>query len=287
MHALDLIRPDGSRLPLVIRRFGRWHLQHFPDIAARSARTLDLLARLDVPAPRSVYVDPNGALLGSPALVMTRVPGRGLLTPRDRDGYLAQLAAALARLHRARFRDEEVSYLQRPDETVDWVMQNEMDLDAVVMRPLGSEVRAAIEQMRPRLRRVTPVLVHTDYWAGNTLWSRGRLTAIVDWDNAALGPPGIDVGYVRMDLSMMLGGDAPDAFLAAYERAAGWRVPQLAFWDLFGAARALPNTEHWLPGYHDLGLTTLSSDDTRARLEAFIRSVLGPESRVQSQVDGS
>jgi phosphotransferase family enzyme len=33
-----------------------------------------------------------------------------------------------------------------------------------------------------------PGLVHGDLWHGNTLWDDGRLTAVLDWDCAGVGP---------------------------------------------------------------------------------------------------
>jgi aminoglycoside phosphotransferase (APT) family kinase protein len=135
-------------------------------------------------------------------------------------------------------------------------------------------VRAALLRWRPRLRRMTPVLRQDDYWAGNTLWLRNRLVAVVDWDDGALGYAGADVGYCRMDLAMMAGPEAAGPFLHAYEKAAGWRVPQLFFWDLLGAARALPDPVKWLPGYHDLGRTDITPELMRARLRTFASDAL-------------
>ena len=73
---------------------------------------------------------------------------------------------------------------------------------------------------------------------------------------------------------MLAGPQAADPFLHAYEKAAGWRVPQLFFWDLLGAARALPDPVKWLPGYHDLGRTDITPELMRARLRAFVQDAL-------------
>ena len=32
-------------------------------------------------------------------------------------------------------------------------------------------------------------LLHGDYWPGNVLWQQGRLAAVLDWEDAALGGP--------------------------------------------------------------------------------------------------
>jgi aminoglycoside phosphotransferase (APT) family kinase protein len=37
--------------------------------------------------------------------------------------------------------------------------------------------------------------IHRDYHPENTLWSRGRLTGVVDWTSASWGPPAVDVAH--------------------------------------------------------------------------------------------
>ena len=283
MHTVDLVDPGGARRRLVVRR----PLEHRPGRATamtlRSWQTLRALEALGVPAPRPVWLDLDGAIFGTPAFVMTRLPGRGLLRPHDLEAWTRQLAEALAALHRAlpagrqigiagRF---DLSFLAGPEERLEeefcWAMQRTEDAAA---HADNAAVRATLQRWRPRLRRMTPVLTHGDYWAGNTLWRRGRLTGVVDWDMAAIGYPGLDVGYCRMDLAMLVGPQAAALFLRAYEAAAGWHIPQLFIWDLLGAARALPDPERWLPCYYDLGRTEITANDMRSRLHAFIADAL-------------
>lgn len=40
-------------------------------------------------------------------------------------------------------------------------------------------------------RRIAPVLTHGDYWRGNILADRGRITGLVDWSHAVFGVPSI------------------------------------------------------------------------------------------------
>ena len=64
--------------------------------------------------------------------------------------------------------------------------------------------------------------VHRDFHPGNMLWSRTRLTGIVDWKAACLGPASIDVGHCRLN---MLFYDAlqADRLRDAWERVSGRR----------------------------------------------------------------
>src|SRR5262249_19800489 len=183
-----------------------------------------------------------GDLGGAPGVVRRREPGRGLVDPVDLPDWLSQLAGALAVLHRVRLDGLDVSFLDGPEAWLARCFSQKPERAAAVnTHPLGEALQRALTQWRPRLRPAAPALLHAGRWGGSTLWLRGRLTAVVDWDDAEVGYPGSDVGYCRMDLAMLIGGDAPDVFLRAYEAAAGRRVPQLHAWDLVGARRALPD----------------------------------------------
>ncbi|MGH2587442.1 MAG: phosphotransferase family protein [Dehalococcoidia bacterium] len=273
MHRFDLLAPSGERQRLVLRRYPRAILEENPGVAGRCWRTLSALEQLGVAAPRPVWFDPDGTVFGTAAFVMTRVPGHSDLRPRDLTAWLRGLGAALAAVHRVRVDGVDLSFLRGPEESLERKFALALE-PARCTGPHGAAVQAALTAWRPRLRRMVPVLCHGDYWAGNTLWLRGRLTAIVDWDDARLGYPGMDVGYCRMDLALQHDVAAADVFLRAYETAAGMRVPQLLVWDLLGAAPARPDPERWLPGFHDLGRTDLTPALVRDRLERFTEDAL-------------
>jgi aminoglycoside phosphotransferase (APT) family kinase protein len=112
--------------------------------------------------------------------------------------------------------------------------------------PDGKAVWEMARDLWPGLRPVPPTLVHIDYWPGNILWHRGRIAAVVDWEEAAYGDPGIDVAYCRMEMVLSGVGHVADEFLRAYETARGRRVENLAFWELTAAARPMFSPEGWI-----------------------------------------
>jgi aminoglycoside phosphotransferase (APT) family kinase protein len=280
MERFDLALPDGGRRRLVLRRYPRAVIAEDPEVAVRAWRTLGALDRLGVSAPRPVWENLAGEIFGTPAYVMTHLPGHSRLLPRDPDRWLTELARALAGLHRTPLDGADLSFLRGPDETLarryPHVMREE-----IRTHPQGTAVQAALARWWPRLRPAAPVLCHNDFWAGNTLWQRGRVTAIVDWDSARIAPAGLDVGYCRMDLAVQRGLEATEVFRRAYEAVVGSAVPQLYFWDLLGAAQALPDIERWLPGFHDLGLTHLTPAVVNERLSAFIDDALDRAARAR------
>jgi aminoglycoside phosphotransferase (APT) family kinase protein len=139
---------------------------------------------------------------------------------------------------------------------------------------LASEVHAALEQGLDRIDWPEPALVHDDFWPGNVIFRSGRAVGVVDWSNAEVGDPRADVSQCRIDLAFIIGLDAADAFLDAYQALAPQPLPDIWYFDLFRGLRALLSYEHWLPGYHDAGLTHVTPAGARERIEAFLLRAL-------------
>jgi aminoglycoside phosphotransferase (APT) family kinase protein len=82
----------------------------------------------------------------------------------------------------------------------------------------GGLVWGITRDLFPGLRKVEPTLVHLDYSPGNVLWAEGRISAIVDWEEAAYGDPGIEVAYCRMQMYLKGTGSVAAEFLDARRR---------------------------------------------------------------------
>jgi len=273
MHAVELFGSDGAPRWIVIRRYGDYWLDNDPAVCVREWRLLHLLERESLPAARPVWLDATGEAFGRPTLATTLLNGRPQLAPRDVAAWARGLAAAIATVHRAPIAHAELDFLVDQATDLDRRLACEPPT-ADVAHPLGAAVWEALRRCWPRVRRNERRLVHGDYWPGNTVWYRGRLTGIVDWEQPRCGDAGQDIGCCRHDLTLLAGPEAADLFLAAYEAQVG-PVPNLFFWDLHVAAiGALSDLDHWLAGYHDLGRTDLTLDAVCARRDAFIASAL-------------
>jgi aminoglycoside phosphotransferase (APT) family kinase protein len=113
------------------------------------------------------------------------------------------------------------------------------------VHPQGMAVWQAARDQFPRLQKTGPALVHIDYWPGNVLWDGDRISAVVDWEEAAYGDPAIDVAYCRMSLVIHGLAQAADEFLRTYEGETGGRVDNLAFWELAAAVRPMFDPQSW------------------------------------------
>jgi thiamine kinase-like enzyme len=61
-------------------------------------------------------------------------------------------------------------------------------------------IRDMLESVWPLPRVNQAALLHGDFWPGNILWKNGRLTAVIDWEDAALGDPVADFANSRLEI---------------------------------------------------------------------------------------
>jgi aminoglycoside phosphotransferase (APT) family kinase protein len=199
--------------------------------------------------------------------------------PPSRFG-LRQLAEALAAIHGVTPETHDLSHLppggveRRAGERVTAGLDQELRDD-----PLAVAAFDALAGALPRMAWLRPVLIHGDFWPGNTVWSRDRLSGVVDWPGAAVGDPRTDVSQCRLDLSLMYGAPAADAFLREYGAATGSRLGHLWVVDLHQALSCLRWLRHWVAGYRDLGLAGATEVALRGRLESFVRRALAEVGR--------
>jgi hypothetical protein len=246
----------GSTRSVVCRLFRpeRWEVS-CAALTRREATLLQALESLPVPAPRLIGVLPDNGV------VMSLLPGSVNLPSRPDGDWLRKLAATLARIHES-------------DLTVPYGYESWNDqLDAAPpdwWRDSGVWRAAQAAARHPP--DYQPTFVHRDYHPVNVLWQHGRISGVVDWINACMGPAGIDVAHCRANLALMYGITVADAFLAAYGRIRGDYVHQ-PFWDVDDALGALPDIAPY-PPWATFGLTGITPEIVRRRLESFVASAV-------------
>lgn len=91
-----------------------------------------------------------------------------------------------------------------------------------------------------------PGLLHGDYWVGNLVWKDGRLAAVIDWEDAALGDPLADVANARLEILWAFGREAMVQFTQQYQAMMpGVDGRHLPYWDLCAAWRPLGKFMAW------------------------------------------
>lgn len=259
-HAVDVACADGRTRRLVLRRWARpgWEADDPDYTVDREVRVLRLLVTTAVPAPLVVAFDSVGSRCDVPAVLLTRLPGH---PPRRADaetsGFCLHLAETLALIHAVGDGSRPVSVPYR------------LYYDRAWAEPArwmsGSRTWArAIAAVREAPPPAVPTLIHRDYHPENTLWSRGRLTGVVDWTQASWGPPELDVAHMRWNLAADHGLQVADEFLACYRTVTGRTLGDQPYWDLVSLLDLLLDGD---PG--DIG-----PDDQRC-FEAYAEAALG------------
>jgi aminoglycoside phosphotransferase (APT) family kinase protein len=233
VHALTVTGRGGAR-EVVLRRYVRFDPDE-PDMAAREARALTFAAHLDVPTPGLLAVDARGDDAGVPAVLMSWLPGSVRWWPADADRWLAGLAALLPVIHAAPLPAPVppfTPYRQdcyQPPAWARWprIWERAVDIYFAPV-PAGPQV-----------------FLHRDFHPGNVLWQRGRVSGVVDWPGASIGPPSADVGHCRANL-FPYGAGAVDRFTRAWADLTGrtyhpWADVVTIIGDLDGLREEAPS----------------------------------------------
>jgi len=105
--------------------------------------------------------------------------------------------------------------------------------------------------------------IHRDFHPENTLWSRGKLTGIVDWTSGSWGPAAVDSAHMRWNLALTYGLDAADEFLRLHRLLSSQASEDQPYWDLVTVLDSLVDLEPGEWSRFDL-----------ERLERYLKSVL-------------
>ncbi|MFC4424589.1 phosphotransferase [Deinococcus navajonensis] len=217
------VRQRGQTRRLVVRAYGARDLARCADLARREFELLGRLTLAGVPVPQPV--------LHAPGLLVTSfVEGVGGL---DAPADPLVLADVLAQIHAV----PVTGLLSLP-------------LSAPVPPRGMPDERLSESRIRRALASWAPpagpeVLVHGDFWPGNTLWQGGRLSAVIDWEDAALGHPLADLGNARLEVCWAQGEAAMADLTRRYAMRTGQDLTGLPYWDLQAALRPCDRLDTW------------------------------------------
>ncbi len=212
-----------------------------------------------IPAPR-VIGSITDAALGGPAVLMTRMPGKIHLVPLDQERWLRQMAQMLARIH-------ALAIDVKPFES--WLDRSDLSPPPDASRAdVWKEAIALVSEERAPRRTC---FLHRDYQHFNMLWSREQLTGVVDWSEACIGPPEVDVGHCRLNLTVLFSANVADRFRAIYEVESGHRVD--AWWDVHALLSYGPSWKQFLPSQIG-GRAPLDVEGMTGRMEEVLERAL-------------
>lgn len=252
--AAELELGDGRRRTVVVRRHPavEWKPRH-QQIARTEFELLRVLHAAGLPVPEPLLFD---ATLATPLLITEFVDGTSAV-PADRlNAALGVMAATLARLHTVPTDGlpELPARLDPLPELFDYLPENDPN----------RALRDHLAECGDSAYTGEPVLLHGDFWPENLLWRDGRLVAILDWEDAALGDPLSDVASCGLELDWRYGRAAARRFTQAYGRLRLVEPRRLALWQVYVASA----------GAHFMGRWGLEPDreaQMRRKAEALVR----------------
>ncbi|MCY3771127.1 MAG: phosphotransferase [Gemmatimonadetes bacterium] len=234
---LEVETADGGTRQLIHRLHGEVDLQQNPNVAADEFRVLQLTHAAGLPTPAPVYLDAAAPLFPTPSLVLEYAEGGTDLKPGDPAEYVMQMAHELARIHRMDLTGQDLSFLLGLADACADAMGRQGDTGAT-----SADERRLLDLLTPYWplpRSNSPVVLHGDYWPGNTLWRNGRLTAVIDWEDTRRGDPLFDVSNARFEILMLFGPEIMDAFTRHYESLNPVEFGCLPWWDVYTAFRVV------------------------------------------------
>ena len=256
-HRVVLVSPAGNRRAIVVRRFNDSFHWYDPARLPKEEATLRSLEATAVRAPRVLDVDLEGRWFGTPSMVVTCLPGGTAPSSRWVD-WSASLVDAMAAMHAVEPAVDAEPWLtgwQRDEPPQSRAGDPWLDRVWPVIQENVGELAASGGD----------ALVHHDLHPGNAVWSRGRVSGIVDWPMAGRGYPAYDRAYLRLDVSLCLGLEAGDAIAARFD------AVDSPAWDLVVGLRADPDL--WVTSYVELG-APVTAEEGRARVAAWFERAL-------------
>ncbi|MFZ4507992.1 MAG: phosphotransferase family protein [Fimbriimonas sp.] len=256
--------PTGELREVVARFPGAYIRELFEDAGAHEFRVLEAVFRAGLPVPRPLWL---GEAHDGHFLLLEFLPGRATANPANPTEFIREMAATLAHIHQTDLSSGQLDFL--PQTRSRYISSRE-ELNKDFREP---EIVATLEEAgeQPVSRSV---LRHGDFWPGNILWQDDKITGIIDWENALLGPAIADLAISRLDVLWILGVEAMEEFTARYLELNSINTATLPYWDLRTSLRPLPNLEEWAGPYESLGRPDVTTAHIEACLLAFIESAL-------------
>lgn len=183
------------------------------DIIDQEVRALRVLERSAAVTPVPLLRDDQGDQADVPALVMSRVPGRVNWAPPQVESWLRQLAEALPPIHGTPWSPDDGIRVFRPYPPDRWIRP------AWLRDPRIWDRAVAVFHAPPA--DDAQVFINRDYHPGNVLFRGGKLSGVVDWQAAAIGPPSVDVSHCRGNLIRWFGLDIADRFTEIWQDVSG------------------------------------------------------------------
>ena len=280
-YAFDVTAASGqvTRCILLSQVAGK----HVDSDTAAEYAALRALNGSGVRAPTALLLDAEGAITGSPAVVLERVAGQAravdfLNNPdaAEARALSEDLARATAELHRFDWQHADLTPgSANPIDAQIAHWQASFRANRLEPHPVLEWLFGWLRAHAPRPVRLS--LVHGDLRPGNFLYEGPRLTAMLDWEMAHVGDPAEDIGWIYRRLWSPGTFLDIDSFVALHAQHAGFTIPRrsILFYRIFSEAKfaaiSVAAAHHFATG----GTANLRHIDRAAKIPECLSLALG------------
>lgn len=272
MIAFEIEKADGYVQRLIVRRPNEFTLQRNPDAVERLYKLLQMLQSLGLPTPTPVYYDPSGEIFAAPYLVIEYIQGHMNFSPVDLSAAMCQFADHLVKIHRVEITKYAHSFLLHRTNRCPEITTITTGKLNIIMEE--RRIRNSLASFTELSGENTAVLLHGDYWPGNVLWQDATLVAVIDWEDATLGDPLIDLAISRLDLVWIFGIDAMHTFTQRYQSQMDIDYKNMPYWDLCAALRLIrlagSNLAEWVTFFPPFGRVDITEQSLLTNYLYFI-----------------
>lgn len=260
VYRLDLKTSDGILTSVVLREHGSSHSGHPADL---EFELLQALQRTALPVPQPLHVDSSRRDLPNPYLIMSFAEGGSEIFEGNEDQYITAMADLLADIH-----DTPISGLPELPERCTPFPEL---YDLLPEQAQAHETVSLLKNLEDAAFRGPRKLLHGDFWPENVLWENDRVSAIVDWEDAAIGDPLSDVACCQLELRYKLGPRSVSEFLRAYKKRHPVEIQRLYLWQLYVASAAQAFMATWgLPVSREAHMRDVAIAATQEAIAALI-----------------
>lgn len=266
------IENQDEMLQWVMRQFtDKSWLRACPDLAVCETEALRAAEQAGIPSPRWIAADYYGQFCEHPTVLMSHLPGKVELRPKLLDPWLSGLAEMLAEVH------VKAATCKLTVERNYYTYSTIADLQVPAWSRYPSVWKQIIDilQNEDSAPSYVPQFIHRDYHPTNVLWKDGKVSGVVDWVNACMGPVGIDTGHCRLNLVQLYGVEAAEYFLYCYLNCA--RVSKEVadpYWDMLTLIEIASEPLCVYKGWEDLGFHSLTPDLIAGRLDEYAQCLI-------------
>ncbi|MHB1317570.1 MAG: phosphotransferase family protein [Anaerolineae bacterium] len=249
VHFVDISfgTPGGMCEEQRVLRIYPWDVGAYK--ARSEFRTLQRLYALGYPVPQVYTLATDDSPLGAPFMLMERAPGIMMWnsifrdpSPERQERLLRLFCQRLVDLHRLDWRafaGEDAAATEEPRDLLNVALEQLRWLAGPLQH---GGYRAAFAWLETQLATVPahqPAVVHMDFHPANVLLAPDDGTIVLDWTQAGISDPRVDLAWTLLLIGAAEGWDWRDRVLAQYERLSGEHWHEITVFEAHACVRRL------------------------------------------------